>query len=357
MCYETLIGGDKVLTMTRQVQGARYKVQGKTPSHSVPRLGVAKLYGTALSGATKLLLPLVLCIALLAAGGCATTKRLYGKISPDSSGLKKRVLVLPFWDQAGFGEKKLEELTDQFLSLLNKDGAFVVDVVERGKLASAVPDRLRSPEFGIVTDPEMASKADQMGMNVMVTAVFSPLETQRIKTGIWPFRKIKDETEIAMYVNAFDVINGTLLVTRLESVKIRTEADIFDEDDEDAEPQKIKPEIDEKTLDKSLSEIVEQQAAEVGSALRERPWLGRIVSSDPSGVIINAGSDVGVLPGTVFDVLGPGETMASAGGKTLILPGLKVGEIKVTEVMKDRALTSVLEGSSFKPGQVIRFKK
>jgi len=304
-----------------------------------------------------LVLLLLLCIALLAAGGCATTKRWYGKISPDSSGLKKRVLVLPFWDQAGLGEKKMEELTEQFLSLLNKDGVFVLDVVERGRLASRVSDRLRSPEFGIVTDPEMARKADQLGMNVMLTTVFSPLETQRIKTGIWPFREIMDETEIAMYVNAFDVINGTLLVTRLESVKIRTKADIFDEEDEDEEPQKTKPEIDEKTLDESLSEIVEQQAAEVGSALRERPWLGRVVSSDPSGVIINAGSDVGVLPGTLFDVLGPGETMTSAGGKILILPGLKVGEIKVTEVMKDRALASVQEGSSIQAGQVIRFKK
>lgn len=303
------------------------------------------------------LLLLLLCIAVFAAGGCSTTKRLYGKISPGSSGLKKRVLVLPFWDQAGLGEKKIEELTGQFLSLLNKDGALLVEVVAKGKPGPGVSDRLRSPEFGIVTDPEMAGKADQMGMNVMLTAVVSPFETQRIRTGIWPFRKIKDETEIGMYVNAFDVINGTLLVTRLESVKIRTEADIFDEEDEDAEPQKIKAEIDEKTLAKALSEIVEQQAAEVGSALRERPWLGRILSSDPSGVVINAGSDVGVVPGTVFEVLGPGETITAAGGKTLILPGLKVGEIKVTEVMKDRALASAQEGSSFAARQVIRFKK
>jgi hypothetical protein len=298
---------------------------------------------------------LLLCLGLVAASGCATTKKLYGKVAPGSSGLKKRVLVLPFWDQAGLGDEKLEQLTTQFLSRLNKDGAFVI---ERAQRSSGVSDRVRSPEFGIVTDPAQARRADQMGMNVMLTAVFSPFETQRIKTGIWPFRKIKDETEIAMYVNAFDVINGTLLVTRLESVKIRTEADLLDEDEEEAaESEKIKPEIDEKTLDKSLSEIVDRQAAEVNSALRERPWLGRIISSDASGTLINAGSDVGVLPGTVFDVLGTGETISSAGGRSLALLGSKVGEIKVTEVMKDRALTSVQEGSSFRAGQVIRFKK
>lgn len=303
------------------------------------------------------ILLLLLCLALFATGGCATTKKLYGKMSPDTSGLKKRILVVPFWDQAGLGEEKLEQMTAQFLSLLNKDGVFLI---ERGRRPSAVPERVRTPEFGIVTDPEQARRADQMGMNVMLTAVFTPLETQRIKTGIWPFRKIKDETEIAMYVNAFDVINGTLLLTRLESVKIRTVADILDEDweaEENTEPQEAKPEIDEKTLTESLSEIVENQAEEVGSALRERPWLGRILSSDASGTFINAGSDVGVKPGSVFEVLGTGETVTSASGRTLALPGPAVGEIKVTEVMKDRALASGPEGLSFRAGQIIRFKK
>jgi hypothetical protein len=278
-------------------------------------------------------------------------------MSPDSSGLKKRILVLPFWDQAGLGEEKLEQLATQFLSLLNKDGVFVIERVTR---LPGVADRVRTPEFGIVTDPEYARRADQMGMNIMLTAVFTPLETQRIKTGLWPFRKIKDETEIAMYVNAFDVINGTLLLTRLESVKIRTTADIIDEDweeEEKAEPQKIKPEIDEKTLTKSLSEIVENQAAEVSSVLREKPWLGRIMSSDASGTYISAGSDVGVVPGSVFEILGSGETISSASGRQLAILGAKEGEVVVTEVLKDRALVSVQEGSSLRAGQVIRFKK
>jgi hypothetical protein len=292
---------------------------------------------------------------LAAASGCSTTKKLYDKITPGSSGLKKRVLVLPFWDQAGLGEEKMEQLTAQFLSLLNRDGAFLI---EKGRRLAAASDRARSPEFGIVTDPEQARRADQMGINVMITAVFTPFDTKRIKTGIWPFRKIKDETEIAMYVNAFDVINGTLLLTRFESVKVRTTADLFDEDeDELAETKKIQPDIEEKTLNESLSEIVENQASEVRSALGERPWLGRIVSSNASGTTLNAGSDVGVVPGSVFDVLGTGETITAATGQTLAMPGPKVGEITVTEVMKDRALASHPEGVSFKPGQVIRFKK
>ena len=343
--------------MNQTVHGSRCTVRGKTASCSASRITDTPSSRGFLSSVLKSVLLLLICLGLVAASGCATTKKLYGKVAPGSSGLKKRVLVLPFWDQAGLGEEKLEQLTEHFLSLLNRDGAFVI---ERGRRSSAAADRARAPEFGIVTDPEQARRAYQMGMNVMITAVFTPFETQRIKTGLWPFRKIKDETEIAMYVNAFDVINGTLLLTRLESVKIRTVAEVIDDDweeEEDAEPQKIKPEIDEKTLAKSLSEIVENQAAEVSSALRERPWLGRIISSDASGTFINAGSDVGVVPGSVFEVLGTGETITSASGQPIALPGSKVGEIKVTEVMKDRALTSVQEGSSFRAGQVIRLKR
>jgi hypothetical protein len=349
--------------MNQKVQGAgpasgtagKCKVHGKTPLRFAARLGVAIPHGGFMSSAMKIVVLLVLCLGLVAASGCATTKKLYNKMAPGSSGLKKRVLVLPFWDQAGLGEEKLEQLTEQFLSLLNRDGAFVI---ERGRRSSAAADRARAPEFGIVTDPEQARRAYQMGMNVMITAVFTPFETLRIKTGLWPFRKIKDETEIAMYVNAFDVINGTLLLTRLESVKIRTAADIFDEDeDELSEHQKIQPEIDEKTLAKSFSEIVDNQASEVSSAIRERPWYGRIISSDASGVFINAGRDVGVVPGSVFDVLGTGETITTMTGQTLAVPGSKVGELKVTDVLKDWALASIPEGVSLKEGQMIRFRK
>lgn len=341
--------------MNQQLQGAGRAAHGKFTLLSTPRFRVAIPYCRFMNRASKLLLLLLICLALLAATGCSTAKRLYSGISSDSSGLKKRLFVLPFWDQAGLGEQKLERLTAQFLTLLNRDGAFVI---EKGTRSSVAPDRVRYPEFGIVTDPEQARRADQMGMNVMLTAVFSPMETQRIRTGIWPFRKIKDETEISMYVNAFDVINGTLLLTRLESVKIRTEAEIITEDDEEpAEPQNIKPEIDEETLEKSFSEIVDRQAAEVRSALNERPWLGRILSSDASGIFINAGTDVGVVPGSVFEVLGPGETIKAITGQSLALLGPKVGEIKVTEVMKNWALTSAEEGASFRAGQIIRFKK
>jgi hypothetical protein len=329
--------------MNKTTHGSRPKAHGQNSCVSM------------MKSVMQPVLIILLCLSWLAAGGCATSKRLYSKMVPDSSGLKKRILVLPFWDQAELGEERLEQLTTQFLSLLNKDGVFLI---ERGKRPSTAPDRVRSPEFGIVTDPEQARRAEQMGMNVMLTAVFTPLETQRIKTGIWPFRKVKDETEIAMYVNAFDVINGTLLLTRLESVKIRTTADIIDEDEEeDTQPQKIKPDIDEKTLTKSLSEIVENQAAEVSSALREKSWFGKILSSDASGTYISAGRDVGVVPGMVFEVLGTGESIPSASGRPLAILGPAVGEIKVTEVMKDRALTSVQDGTSFKAGQIIRFKK
>jgi hypothetical protein len=121
------------------------------------------------------ILLLLVCLALLASSGCSTTKWLSAKITPSSSGLKKRVYVLSFWDQARLGEKKTEQLTDQFLSLLNKDGAFVVEWSRKYTTAS---DKARAPQFGIAADPEEAKRASELGMNVMLTGVFCPSDTQ-----------------------------------------------------------------------------------------------------------------------------------------------------------------------------------
>ena len=162
-----------------------------------------------------------------------------------------------------------------------------------------------------------------------------------------------------MYVNAFDVINGTLLLTRLESVKIRTAADIIDEDEEEnAEPQKIKPEIEEKTL----SEVSLRDRGQPGCRGQQRPEREAMAWQDH---FFRCFRDLTSMPEVMWVLCrercskfwGPEKPSLQSAADPLAILGSKVGEIKVTEVMKDRALVSVQEGSSFRAGQIIRFKK
>ena len=308
------------------------------------------------------LIPL-LCLSLLT-GSCSFSKSVYESVSEglsnsydsvfsDTPVLKKRVLVLPFMDQAGLGPEKVEAFTETFLSLLDNSGYYII---HRGSAVPSPQGRSRVPEFGIVIDPDAAKRAAETGMNVMITAVFSPLDAKTRKKGLWPFRKVVADVELPMIVNAYDVVNGTLLLTNLESVKLETSVEEFDElFDED--PGKLKYELDPEAVEKAWAKILERQAAAVNKKLGAQPWMGRVLSVNSEGALINAGKDVGLAEGDVFEVLGEAETIQSASGRPVALMGPRIAELKVTEVMESQALTTPLTDAQLQAGQIIRIKR
>ncbi len=290
-----------------------------------------------------------LCIVLSV--GCATTNRFYSSLASDESGLKKRILILPILDQSALGDLRGKDVESILISSLTKDG----HVVKVAPSNTGTPtDKRRQPRYGIVIDPEQARKADEMGMNVLITAFISPTDFTSRKWGIWPIRKVKHEAEISMVINAFDVITGTLFLSHIESRKIKAEMDFFEGEQGG---QASKPEVDEKSAEKALNQIIEAQASAVSDALRRQPWSGRILSAGAEGVAISAGKDVGLSVGTLFEVFGMGEPVRSADGTFLIPLGIKVGEVKVKEVMESKALCEPVNGGQFSPGQVIRVKR
>jgi hypothetical protein len=304
---------------------------------------------------------------LVSWSGCSTTHNLYQTVMPGETytQLKKRVLLLPFTDQANLGAEKVEEFTSRLITLLNKKEYFLIIRPSKPIPTSA---KIRSPGYGILIDPDQAEWAEKMGMNVLLTVVVPPFEVQTEKKGIWPFRKFRRMLEMSMVVNALDVTNGTLLLTHMENRRIRLpEFDEFEVDEFDLSfdekqiktrfAQTYRPsEIDQKKLDEAWSEIIEDQASAITEALNEQPWSGRILSVDSQNILINAGQDVGLTQGTLLDVFSQGETLVSATGRAFNLLGRKVGEIKVVDAMNRQASAVPAEGGPFIPGQIIQSK-
>jgi len=305
-----------------------------------------------------ILIGMILCLYLAQFSGCSTARSWYeagaesvksisSRVMPgDRHGLKKKVFVFPLVDQAGIGEEKAREVTNTLIALLRRDGNLIVQMSE-----VPIPNTsgIRSPQLGIVIDPELAQMSEEKGMDVLITCILSPFETTSKKTGIWPWRKIRRDTEVSVYVNVLDTINSTLFLTNLESGKIRTSMDV-------SEKQGDKKGLDEKQLDGVLARIMSSQADAIRRVLNDYPWTGRLISVDNHNIRIDAGKDVGIKEGSVFEVFGAGESIRSASGQPLYLLGPKVGEIKTEEVTERYSSAIPLSDSQFEPGQVIRLK-
>ena len=94
--------------------------------------------------------------------------------------------------------------------------------------------------------------------------------------------------------------------------------------------------------------------------LESVPWSARVADFDAptKEVVLNAGSDVGVAVGDVFEVhrvarvIKDPDTGEIIGTRTTL-----VGKIKVTQVEKKIAMASVVEGTEFAVGDIVREPK
>jgi len=292
------------------------------------------------------LIPALLFMLLIQGTGCGTTKSVYKKAWPKKGDLKKRVLVLPILDQAGAGDEKVTQLTATLVELLQKDEKLLV---QTGTMPVPSRQRVRSPEFGVVIDPALIAIADQMDMNVLVAGVLNPYEMKVKRSGWWPVRWVKREHEVSLLLNAYDTINGTIIVSHLEARKIKTPKD-------NPEGEQEKTRIDENRLQEELSDIIEDHASTLIDELGDQPWRGKIISVDGEDIVINAGEDIGLTSESIFEVFGEGEGVRSLSGRFLYLSGPKVGEIKTVKFMPSRATAVPVIGGPFKAGQVIKLK-
>ncbi len=290
--------------------------------------------------------------------GADTAKSLTEKIVPGEKPLlKKRVMVSSVMNQAGIKEEKVARLTEMLVTLLEKDDHLLVTLWE-GPAPSR--EKVRSPQFGVVIDPELVKKADEKGMNVLVTCILNPFEVTTKKSGIWPFRRVKREVEVSIAVNALDITTGTLFLTNLETKMIKIQPGLTEQLVETRNVDVVdvrEIDKDEEIPDKELFSIMEKQSSKVIDALDRQHWSGKIHVSQKDVIRINGGKDIGITEGDIFEVFGIGESISSPGGKKYSFLGPKVGEIRADEIFDDYSLATPLGNERFENGQVIKLKR
>ena len=261
--------------------------------------------------------------------------------------LRKRVLIPHFIDQAGIGKENTVQITDSLVNLLQKDNHLLIKTLPE-QLSTG--ENLRSPQYGVIIEPSLIQKAEEMGMDVLLLGVLNPFESTVKTTGIWPLRKIKREVEMSVALNALDITNGTLFLTHLETRTIKFE-------EKEPEGPGDNKSIDFKYLEDPLSEIMEDHASELIFELNNQSWEGKIALDDDKNLRINGGRDIGVVEGQVFEAFGKGESILSADGREYHIRGNRVGELRADVVMQDYSIAVSLNGDQFKEGQIVRVKR
>ncbi|MCD6297192.1 MAG: hypothetical protein J7M30_08560 [Deltaproteobacteria bacterium] len=297
---------------------------------------------------------LVSAITLFAIPGCSTTKSVIEAISPKAvaekilpakSGLKKRLMVLPLVDDARLGSGRAAETTASLIKLLRKSRYLLVYQAAKGV---PLPKQGKQIKLGILTNPDLIKRAEDLGMNALIRGTINPIEITNKKTAFWtwPFRKALKSYVVSVIVVIAEVQHGTIYMINRESVEVTFREDKLKDQDQGK--------IIDRVLKKAMPRILKRQSKAITKGLARKAWSGRILSVENNTVMINAGGEVGVKPGQEFTVFAQGETIACKDGKSLKILGEKVGKIKVTSIMERHSLAIPVGEGVFSEGQVVR---
>lgn len=307
----------------------------------------------------KKIFVLVVFIFLLSVFACGTAKTVSRAsvdainatadfIIPDEKPvLKKKVVIAPVINQSGIKMNLDEKMRQALISYLSQDEFLLINRSVKGSDETFNP---RTLQYGIVIDPEQVTKAQEAGMNILVSCVFHPIESEIKRKGIWPFRKNRRIIDISISINAIDTTNNTFAVSKNESISLRTN----EKDPDDT----IEWEPDINLIEKGVHSVLEKLSDFTSEKLRQYPWQSRIYGSDNNTYIIKAGHDVDINQSTVFELYSKGESIKSATGDEYSTLGDKLGETGVISISRDESVLEITPDSEKnKKIEIIRAKR
>lgn len=280
----------------------------------------------------------------------------------DLKGLKKRVAVFNFEDQAGYGHQIGSGLADMLITALVESDKFVV--IERSELDQILQEQGLGMS-GAVT-PQSAAKVGQLlGVELMVTGSVSEFGTKENKIGgglgkLGGMRLgvAKNKARAVVDLRLVNTSTGEIIAAKTaEGEESTTSLDQVGLQGIDFHNSST---WDNTIMGKAARQAVDKSTEIIVEAMESVTWQGKVIKANDDGTLyMKPGSKGGVKAGMTFWVYRPGEELIDPDtGLVLGSEEKKVGQIQVTSDVADgkAAKAIVKSGANFQTGDLIRVK-
>jgi hypothetical protein len=212
------------------------------------------------------------------------------------------------------------------------------------------PDFLTNPPriaSGIINGLKMALLARQTGFNFILSATVTDIRYE--KESSWYNWLIKDDDRLYLIIRTeiFDTHTGSKIFhdTFEEVFKMKPMA---------AEKLTIPEIMALKDFNKLSARMAKTMAKKICAELKAAPWKGHILSADGQKGVLSSGTEAGIKVNDVFSVYKNSGVITGFGNLQYVLPGPRVGEVRVTGVTKDRADVVSLSDVNLSPDMVVQ---
>lgn len=303
------------------------------------------------SFARCLFLLLALIGSLLIVSGCARFSKAGRNTSGSGGILKKKVAVLLFENQVPLVSKEtLDRFNHQFTENLAKNNPGIMLLTPGEKTYPEGLTRLPQLPSGLVNNLSVAATGRKHGLNAIITGTLLSLKTGEDPPGIWWFSTARSYVEPLVSVEVLDTETGAKILDERLSQK-------FTIQEEELQSLRTKDAHASQALVKPFQQMAETAAKLVSEALYRQAWQSFIIAVTAADkVILSADESTGLVPGDVLNVYDSSGIINGFGGQQFFVPGLKIGELRITAVYPNRSEAVVISGTDIKEGSSVKLR-
>jgi hypothetical protein len=300
---------------------------------------------------------LSLVLASLLLCGCGTfsdLKKSTGNVvrdfrAPDTD-LKKTVFRLALNNQVAAAQQDMGPAIDsRYLDALPQSCPDILLTGAVNSEASQALNLLFQKFAGQFDNLALIRIGKQSGTSAIVSSRFSAIAIRQKNTGYLWFLKKVPFAWISATTEVYDTETGAKYLDRTFTRELKL-------DEEEAESIQKGNISSVPDVEEAVFEIIQEMADAVCDAVKQKPWKGYVAKVSADTLTLSSGSRSGLSEGRVLQVYEQGPKIQGAEGQTFLLPGKKIGEIRITTVSADSAEAVAISGSGFQADDVVKTK-
>lgn len=262
--------------------------------------------------------------------------------------LNKIMGVTVFEDKTVYGAMGFEETLSKELVQNIKKNCHEILFLKSGNINYPLTfAKLPKLASGSIDPYKLCEAGRQLGLTSILTGSVIDIIASEESRGILFWKKTVPEISITVRIELFETETGT---------KLFDENYTYKADSDKAGTELAKSgKLDAVFLKMALKHYMSSSANSICNIVNEQKWKGFISSVSGNTVTISSGRNLGLASGTIFEVFG-NNVINGVENRKFIVPGLKIGEVKITKVFDNSSEAVVISGSALKEGYTIKPK-
>jgi hypothetical protein len=305
--------------------------------------------------------PIGLCLLALAGlfSGCSTVSTIQKKgrqitreLPFTGDGLKRTLAIGPVENRTPYRRHPFEkQLRDRLGETLRADCPRVLMPAAAEGVVQSALDALQ-PQGAAAAPPQnllLAEAGRQAGLNAILTAAVLDISATRQEKGILWYKDTYAYLRVQVTVVVYDTATGAKLLD--ETTELKTEVEDLEGAEALGGEDAMLP-----TISTALDQLAELAAEQVCERLSASPWRGFVLAREGDRLVISSGAAIGLKPGTTLEIFDDSSTIDGAQGQKFFLPGLKIGEARVSAVTEWQAEAALVSGEGVDAGNSVKLK-